>query len=87
TLLDFSHLQGDHIDLSALDANTGTALNDAFSAPVMGGKFSGAFTQPGELYFDNVHHILYGNTDTDAAAEFSIVLVGVTTLDASDFVL
>jgi hypothetical protein len=31
--------------------------------------------------------VLYGNTDSDAAAEFSIQLTGVTVLTATDFLL
>jgi Ca2+-binding RTX toxin-like protein len=77
----------DKIDLSTLDANEGLAGNQAFSAPVVGGTFSGAFANAGDLYFDNVAHVLYGNTDADAAAEFAIQLVGVGTLAATDLFL
>jgi len=54
---------------------------------VVGGTFSGAFATAGDLYFDTVAHLLYGNTDSDAAAEFAIQLVGVTTLTAADLFL
>jgi Ca2+-binding RTX toxin-like protein len=77
----------DRIDLSTLDANAGLAGNQAFSAPVVGGTFSGAFANAGDLYFDNVAHVLYGNTDADTAAEFAIQLVGVSTLTATDLFL
>jgi Ca2+-binding RTX toxin-like protein len=77
----------DRIDLSTLDANAALAGNQAFSAPVVGGTFSGAFATAGDLYFDNVAHVLYGNTDADAAAEFAIQLVGVSTLTATDLFL
>jgi Ca2+-binding RTX toxin-like protein len=77
----------DKIDLSTLDANEGFAGNQAFSAPVVGGTFSGAFANAGDLYFDNVAHVLYGNTDADAAAEFAIQLVGVSALTAADLFL
>jgi serralysin len=77
----------DRIDLSTLDANAALAGNQAFSAPVVGGTFSGAFANAGDLYFDNVAHVLYGNTDADAAAEFAIQLVGVSTLTATDLFL
>jgi uncharacterized delta-60 repeat protein len=77
----------DKIDLSSIDANTGVALDQAFSAVVVGGTFSGAFASPGDLYFDQVAHVLYGNTDSDAAAEFAIQLTGVTTLATADFFL
>jgi Ca2+-binding RTX toxin-like protein len=77
----------DRIDLSSLDANEGLAGNQAFSAPVVGGTFSGAFAQAGDLYFDNVTQVLYGNTDADTAAEFAIQFVGVSALAASDLFL
>jgi Ca2+-binding RTX toxin-like protein len=77
----------DRIDLSTLDANAVLAGDQAFSAPVVGGTFSGAFATAGDLYFDNVAHVLYGNTDADTAAEFAIQLVGVTTLTAADLFL
>jgi len=77
----------DRIDLSTLDANAVLAGDQAFSAPVVGGTFSGAFATAGDLYFDNVAHVLYGNTDADTAAEFAIQLVGVSTLTATDLFL
>ena len=36
--------KGDRLDLSTLDANTGTSANDAFSSVNVGGSFSGTFT-------------------------------------------
>ena len=54
---------------------------------MVGGTFSGAFATAGDLYFDNVAHVLYGNTDADTAAEFAIQLVGVSTLTATDLFL
>lgn len=86
-ITDFSHKQGDKIDLSSIDANTAFKGNNAFSAPTVGGAFSGEFANPGELYFDQTAHILYGNTDADSVADFSILLTGVTNLVAVDFVL
>lgn len=79
-IIDFVHGQ-DHIDLSTIDANTATTTNNAFTG------FIGAtatFSIAGQLRFAG--GILYGNTDTDAAAEFSIQLTGVTTLTMSDLV-
>ncbi len=86
-ITDFSHAQKDKIDLSAIDANKTFGGNNAFSAPTVGGTFSGVFANPGELYFDQTAHILYGNNDADSAADFSIKLAGVNSLAASDFVL
>jgi Ca2+-binding RTX toxin-like protein len=77
----------DKIDLSTLDANTATTTNDAFDSLTVGGTFSGSFASAGDLYFDNVARVLYGNTDGDVAAEFAIQITGVTTLATSDFIL
>jgi Ca2+-binding RTX toxin-like protein len=77
----------DKIDLSTLDADTGVAGDQIFSAPVVGGTFSGVFANPGDLFFDSIAQVLYGNTDADAAAEFAIQLTGVSTLAATDLFL
>jgi Ca2+-binding RTX toxin-like protein len=50
---DFVH-GTDKIDLSTLDADAAFAGNQAFTAPVLGGTFSGVFASPGDLYFDTV---------------------------------
>jgi Ca2+-binding RTX toxin-like protein len=83
---DFVH-GTDKLDLATLDADAALAGDQAFTAPVLGGTFSGVFASPGDLYFDTVGHLLYGNTDADSAAEFAIQLVGVTTLTAADLFL
>ena len=77
----------DKIDLSTLDAKTTHGGNQSFSAPMVGNHFSGAFAHAGDLYFDTVTDVLYGNTDGDAAAEFAIGITGLSTVSASDFVL
>nr|WP_287665689.1 calcium-binding protein [Accumulibacter sp.] len=83
---DFGH-GTDKLDLATLDADTALAGDQAFTDPVLGGTFSGVFASPGDLYFDTVAHVLYGNTDADTAAEFAIQLVGVATLTAADLFL
>jgi Ca2+-binding RTX toxin-like protein len=65
---------GDKIDLSTLDANSATATNDAFTNFIANSK---AFSVAGQLKFDATNHVLYGNTDGDAGAEFALVLTGV----------
>ncbi|MBE9609984.1 M10 family metallopeptidase [Chitinilyticum piscinae] len=77
---DFKSVEGDKIDLSTLDANTATVVNEAFS-------FIGtnAFTHAGQIRFAN--GILYGNTDADSSAEFEIQLTGVGSLTSSSFLL
>jgi len=80
---DFSSADGDTVDLSALDANTATGGDDAFS--FIGGAAFSAVDATGQVRFGS--GILYGSTDADADAEFSIRLTGVTTLVVSDLVL
>ncbi|MBK8816569.1 MAG: VCBS repeat-containing protein [Methylococcaceae bacterium] len=84
---DFSSTQNDKIDLSAIDADTTVLDHQVFSSITEGGTFSGVFANPGELYFDQSNQILYGNNDTDNAADFSIALVGVNTLNINDFIV
>ena len=72
----------DKIDLSTIDANTALVGNQAFTG-LIGANV--AFTKAGQLRLNA--GVLYGNTDADAAAEFSIALTGITTLANTDFVL
>ena len=74
----------DKIDLSTIDANSMLSGNQAFM--FMTGTH---FTSPGQIYYDASHHILFGNTDGDAAAEFQIMvnLAGITSLHSADFIL
>jgi Ca2+-binding RTX toxin-like protein len=72
----------DKIDLSTLDANTQASGNNAFNK-IIGA--SANFTAAGQLKLSG--GILYGNTDSDAAAEFSIQLNGITQLSLSDFIV
>jgi len=89
-ILDFS--ADDVINLVSIDANTGLAGDQAFTA-IKTGTFSAttSFTSAdvGKLFFDTTSKILYGNTDTDAAAEFSIqlTLTGISTVSTADFAL
>ncbi|CAK0742497.1 serralysin [Gammaproteobacteria bacterium] len=85
TISDFS--TGDRIDLSVIDANTGVAGNQAFGTPTVGGLFSGAFSNTGDLYFDTTTHILYGNNDADVQADFSLLLTGVGTITGTALIL
>lgn len=83
-ITDFSHAQVDKIDLSAVDANTAVAGDQAFS-------FVGtaAFTGAGQIHLETVGGVtmLTGNTGGDLTADFAIRLDNVTTLVAADFVL
>lgn len=79
---------GDKIDVVGIDANLAIAGNQGFSF-MAGSAFSGSFAGTGELYYDTTSHILWGNNDVDAQADFSILvkLSGLSTLTTSDFVL
>ncbi|MDO7897505.1 M10 family metallopeptidase [Pseudomonas citrulli] len=79
TILDFSSLQGDKLDLSNVVANLQNALIDTFSF-----IDSNDFTGAGQLRF--VDQVLYGNVNGDLGADFEIQLVGVTSLSANDLI-
>ena len=76
----------DLIDLSGIDADTTKAGDQAFSSTFILSS-TAPFKTPGQLRFDWVHGVIYGNTDSDSAPEFAIQLLGVTALHASDLVL
>jgi|GEM_PF-1500254 len=85
-ITDFKRAEKDKIDLSAIDANTTTKANDAFKSLQLGTK-DVVFKLTNALYFNTATHILYGNNDKDAEADFSIELSGVNGLVKSDFIL
>ncbi len=82
---DFSQTQGDMLRLSAIDADTSTAGNQAF-AFVGSAAFSGV---AGELRYEQVggNTYLSGDTNGDGLADFVIRLDGLHTLQSGDFVL
>lgn len=79
-ITDFSRAQGDIIDLSAIDANTGAGGNQAFT-------FIGnaAFSAAGQLRYAN--GVLEGNVGGTLAADFSITMQNTPALAAVDFLL
>lgn len=80
-IFDFSSKDGDKIDLSNIDANSGNSGNQDFN--FIGNKaFSG---KAGELALHG--NILEGDINGDKVADFQIELVGVTSLQSSDFIL
>ena len=85
TITDFKTSEGDKIDLLGVDANVNLAGDQAFTFLGAVSTFTGDST--GKLRFDAVNHVLYGSTDADTVAEFAIVLTGVSSLTATDFVL
>jgi serralysin len=79
-IVDFSSTEADRIDLSAIDANSKLAGNQAFA--YVG---AAAFTHTaGELRFAD--HLLEGDVDGNGTADFAIQ-IHTTTLKASDFIL
>jgi Ca2+-binding RTX toxin-like protein len=93
SILDFTAGQ-DKIDFSAIDANTGTPVDNAFTFidhSNLGNTGTG-ITGLGQLsyYLDGAtgHYMLAGNTAGSTAAEFTIDLgTQHKTLSAADFVL
>ena len=85
-IADFSHAQGDKIDVSPIDANVWVAGNQAFS--FIG---TGLFTHhAGELrfaYTSPTTTTIAGDVNGDGASDFHIVLSGIVALTAADFVL
>lgn len=78
---DFKHGQ-DLVDLRSIDADSTIDGDQSFDV-LIGSRV--AFQEPGELRLSG--GVLYGNTDYDAAPEFSIGLSGVGSLSVTDFLL
>jgi Ca2+-binding RTX toxin-like protein len=85
-IADFSHAQGDRIDLSLIDANTGAPGDQAFSFIGAGlytgvaGQLRAAVTAPGVT-------TIAGDVNGDSVSDFHIQLTGALALVAADFVL
>ncbi|MGO1078276.1 calcium-binding protein [Inquilinus sp. CA228] len=84
-ITDFSHAQGDRIDLSAIDADTTVAGNQAF-AFIGTGLYNG---DAGELRYSVVGAVttIAGDVNGDGVSDFHIQLTGAIGLVAPDFVL
>jgi len=83
-ITDFSHAQGDLIDLSKIDANTGLPKDQAFH---LGGavftKMAGELIQTIDA---NGNTLLQGDTNGDGIADFALQIAGGPTLVESDFI-
>ena len=81
---DFSHAQGDKLDLSGIDANPAPAGDQAFT-------FIGkaAFTAVGQVRFfsEGDHTVVEVNNNGTGVGEMQIELAGNINLAAGDFVL
>lgn len=78
-ITDFKHSQKDKIDLSAMLSSSEFSF--------IGTKAFSKTNATEQLRFDSKTSILYGSTDKDSDAEFSILLSGVKSLVVGDFIL
>lgn len=87
-IVDFRRIQIDRIDLSMIDASITAPGNNAFTFIGNVGSF-GVGAPQGQLRYDVVVGgcIIYGNVDSDTAAEFSLFVAGMPNLLATDFFL
>jgi Ca2+-binding RTX toxin-like protein len=81
----FSKIEGDKIDLSIIDARVDQVGNQAFTFIARAG-FSGV---DGQLRYaaSAGNTIVYGDINGDRTADFSFLIAGVPTLQATDFLL
>ncbi|WP_395676477.1 hypothetical protein [Inquilinus sp.] len=82
---DFSHAQGDKIDLSAIDANVVVAGDQAFTF-IGAGAFTGVAGQLHAVSGGGLTAIS-GDVNGDGVADFTVGLNGTIALTAADFVL
>ncbi|MEH6522095.1 beta strand repeat-containing protein [Sulfitobacter sp.] len=82
TIKDFGVGGADVVDLSAIDANTGVSGNQIFN--FVG---SSAFANAGDLRFvtNGIDGYILGDVDGNGATDLNILLLGVTSMSASDF--
>ncbi|MGL4968057.1 MAG: beta strand repeat-containing protein [Inquilinus sp.] len=82
---DFSHAQGDEIDVNIIDANTGVVGNQAFS--FIGLNAYGGVA--GQLRYAVANGVttIAGDVDGDAVSDFHITLTGSIALVIGDFIL
>jgi Ca2+-binding RTX toxin-like protein len=82
---DFSHAQGDRIDVSGIDAIAGGG-EDAFSF-VPGGAFTNVAGQLIARALSGTVYSVEGDIDGNGSADFAIRVVSATVLEQADFVL
>ncbi|MGK9171338.1 M10 family metallopeptidase C-terminal domain-containing protein [Inquilinus limosus] len=84
---DFSHAQGDRIDLSVIDADTTQAGNQGFSF-IGTGTYSGAAGQLRYQQFgDGTTTVVAGDVNGDGTSDFHIRCAGTIAFASADFVL
>lgn len=84
-ITDFSHADGDKIDLSGIDANSTLAGNQAFI--FIGDQGLSGTAGELRLGYNNGNTIIAGDLNGDDDADFTIVLTGHHELVAGDFIL
>jgi Ca2+-binding RTX toxin-like protein len=86
TILGFA--PGDRVDLSAIDANTGTATNDAFTL-VTGAEFTaaGQLAVSFESRADGDFTVIQGNIDGNLDADFRIEVEGHHTISNANVIV
>ena len=85
-IADFSHDEGDRIDLSAIDAVAGTRYNNVFTF-IGASAFTG---HKGELHYaigEDGDTRIEADMNGDRSADLVILLTGSHALEAGDFVL
>jgi large repetitive protein len=95
TISDFSRAQGDHIDISSLDANANVAGNQAFSSLVFRTTAQGVTAAAGTIVVQSGTNVAYTtvylHTNNDGIADLTFHLTGQQTalnhLLLSDFIL
>lgn len=82
---DFSHAEGDRINLALVDANSSSLSDEAFTF-IGAGAFAHA---AGQLRYEQIDGNTYvqGDTDGDGVADFWLKLDGLQTLTSGDFFL
>ena len=85
TIVDFSQVDADKIDVSLIDANSGASADQAFVF-ISAAAFSGV---AGELRSEatTTNTIVWGDVNGDAVADFAVTVQGVISLHTSDFIL
>jgi Ca2+-binding RTX toxin-like protein len=83
TITDFSHAQGDHIALAAIDANTNVAGDQAFTLVASFTHVAGQLIEVAQ----SGGYLVEGDVNGDGNADFAIMVDTSTALVAADFVL
>ena len=83
-ILDFSHAQGDQIDLSAIDADTAASGDQAFALVAAFNHHAGQLTATAQI---GGGYLVEGDVDGNGKADFSIFLAADAPPTMGDFIL